>query len=63
MNKNLELLDKTDKKENIYSIIVILSKKIHEILSGAPIKVKANEDYNLIDIIIEEFLQEKDKNE
>jgi len=43
MNKNLKLLDKVYKKENIYRLIVILAKRAHEIISGAPAKIKSDE--------------------
>lgn len=62
MNRNLNLLDRVDKKENIYRVIVVLSKRAHLLISGAPPEVETD----LIDpaqIVIEEFLAKEEKNE
>ena len=62
MNKNLKLLDKVYKKENIYRLIVILAKRAHEIISGAPAKIKSDETGNAPhELVIEEHLLSGDK--
>ncbi len=62
MNRNLKLLDKVDKKENIYRVIAILSKRAHDLISGAPAGVEIDVD-EPAQIVMEEFLEKEKRNE
>jgi len=62
MNRNLKLLDRVDKKENIYCIATILSKRAHDLISGAPAGVEINVD-EPAQVVMEEFLRKEKANE
>lgn len=62
MNKNLKLLDKFDKKFNIYELICKLSERAHQILNGAPVPQGIKEK-DPVQIVMEELLEKGDKNE
>lgn len=62
MNRNLKLLDRVDKKENIYRIVTILSKRAHDLISGAPPGIEIDVD-EPAQIVMEEFLRKEKGNE
>lgn len=65
MNKNLKILDKVDKKENIYDLITKLSKRAHEIISGAVpnIELKSKNTSPQLVVLEEYLMKERLKNE
>jgi len=62
MNRNLKLLDRVDKKENIYRIVTILSRRTHDLISGALTGVEIDVD-EPAQIVMEEFLRKEKGNE
>ncbi|MCD6221547.1 DNA-directed RNA polymerase subunit omega [bacterium] len=62
MDRNLKLLDRVDKKENIYRVIAFLSKRAHELISGGPAGVEIDVD-EPAQIVMEEFLEKEKGNE
>jgi len=62
MNRNLKLLDRVDKKGNIYRVVSILSKRAHELISGAPAGVEIDVE-EPAQIVMEEFLKKDKGNE
>jgi len=62
MNRNLKLLDRVDKKENIYRIVALLSKRTHDLISGAPPEVGIDID-EPAQIVMEEFLRKEEGSE
>jgi len=63
MKSNLKVLDKFDKKENIYKLIVQYAERAHNIINGAIPDIE-KEDTSVINIVMEEHLKkekEKDK--
>jgi len=63
-NKNIKLLDLIDKKENIYEVIIDISKRSHELIQGALPKIETKKNESLIHVAIEEYLRKtKIKNE
>ncbi|HOL22649.1 MAG TPA: DNA-directed RNA polymerase subunit omega [bacterium] len=62
MNRNIKLLDKFDKKANIYELICRLAERTHQILNGAPVSIETKEK-DPVQIAMEEFLERGEKNE
>ncbi|MCX8082587.1 MAG: DNA-directed RNA polymerase subunit omega [bacterium] len=56
MNRNIKLLDKFDKKANIYELICKLAERAHQVLNGAPVSSNIKEK-DPIQNVMEEFLE------
>lgn len=65
MNKNLKILDMIDKEKNIYELIVELSKRTHELISGAiaNVELKSKNTSPVLIAMEEYFIKERIKNE
>ncbi len=55
MNRNLKVLDKFDKKVNIYELIVRRAERAHDILNGAAPAVNIKEN-SIPQIVMEEVI-------
>ncbi|MGI6595560.1 MAG: DNA-directed RNA polymerase subunit omega [Elusimicrobia bacterium] len=62
MNKNIKLLDKYDKKENIYKLVQLMANRVYQILNGAAVSPTIKEK-DPIQIVMEEFLEQAENNE
>jgi len=62
MNRNLKLLDRFDKKVNIYELICNMANRVYQILNGSPVSVSTKEK-DPVQIAMEEFLERGEKNE
>jgi DNA-directed RNA polymerase subunit K/omega len=58
MNKNIKLLDRFDKKENIYELVYQLAERVHQILNGAAVSSTTKEK-DPVQIVMEEFLDRR----
>jgi DNA-directed RNA polymerase subunit K/omega len=56
MNINAAILDKFDKKKNIYELILRQAERAHAVMNGAPSVVKPD-NFNIHRLVMEEFLQ------
>lgn len=56
MNRNLKILDKFDKKVNIYGLISNMGARVYQILNGSPVLPGITEK-DPVHIVMEEFLK------
>jgi len=63
MNRNLKLLDRFDKKVNIYELICNMAERVYQILNGAPVAITRTKGKDPVQIAMEEFLGQGEKNE
>ena len=56
MNINAAILDKYDKKKNIYELILRQAERAHAVMNGAP-SVAKPDNFNIHRLVMEEFLQ------
>jgi len=62
MNRNLKLLDRFDKKVNIYELICNMAERVYQILNGATVSIDTKEK-DPVQIAMEEFLEQGEENE
>ncbi|HOK79357.1 MAG TPA: hypothetical protein PK303_00395 [bacterium] len=62
MKDSTKILDRYDKKENIYRLILKFSEKGHKILSGGTASV-SDDSLNVLDVVLENIESEKETDE
>ncbi|MGB9642515.1 MAG: hypothetical protein ACP5JO_05055 [Candidatus Ratteibacteria bacterium] len=62
MKDSTKILDRYDKKENIYRLILKLSEKGHKILSGGTASV-SDDTLNVLDVVLGNIEFEKEMDE